>query len=410
MSDDIRKELSADLPSPHEEEPSSLREDIFDELTDHLLCAMKREQIREGQNLDQESIWQRVLQRFGNPSQVARQLWFAWMWEKIMMQRFTLLLTCLVVITCGIVVFMMNKSLQSSQQNQALLMQQLAALTKDRSSGPQRSQPTEWNRLQVKVVYEDQSPVANAKVEFMGLGEQTKSIPSSELETDEDGLVDFGLVLYGKYSINVKSGHVGDSMRQIETMNHHVSVHPGQDKLFEVTIPKDPTRKVKLTPRLTSPLPEKIDQARLWYLTVWTSTGSSSRSFSADSNESMWMASSSSSEPINDQHVSAFISEGKALPISKLKSVDFKERFDGLVAEEDQPIHRFAAMRYLIPEQVKAEDSVDFPLGGYQAVHTEPYVEIKLNDGRTILSQIPDLSIPILVATNVANKNMKARE
>ena len=39
----IPDDLAAELPPPRDDEPESLRQDIIDELTDHLHCAMQRE-------------------------------------------------------------------------------------------------------------------------------------------------------------------------------------------------------------------------------------------------------------------------------------------------------------------------------------------------------------------------------
>ena len=43
---DFRDALSADLPSPRDDEPASLRDDIVDELADHLACSYRRELLR----------------------------------------------------------------------------------------------------------------------------------------------------------------------------------------------------------------------------------------------------------------------------------------------------------------------------------------------------------------------------
>ena len=43
---DFRDTLSALLPPPRDDEPASLRQDILDELGDHLACAYNRELLR----------------------------------------------------------------------------------------------------------------------------------------------------------------------------------------------------------------------------------------------------------------------------------------------------------------------------------------------------------------------------
>src|SRR3954470_19762639 len=112
-------DLTADLPAPREDEPSTLRRDIADELADHLGCAVRREQLREvevgwavptkaaGENdaLTSDDWWaqptlQRVLERFGDPRAVARKLWWDAMRERIMRERILTGLTLVAVLGC----------------------------------------------------------------------------------------------------------------------------------------------------------------------------------------------------------------------------------------------------------------------------------------------------------------------
>jgi putative hemolysin len=66
-------ELSARLPPARDDEPPSLRQDIIDELADHLACAKRREMLTTN---DEARAEQRVLDKFGDPREVARKLWF----------------------------------------------------------------------------------------------------------------------------------------------------------------------------------------------------------------------------------------------------------------------------------------------------------------------------------------------
>ena len=74
-------DLLADLPPPDDFEPPSLRDDIRDELEDHLQCAFRREVLRDG---DEPAARTRVLSRFGDPKQLARRLWWQAMWSRVM--------------------------------------------------------------------------------------------------------------------------------------------------------------------------------------------------------------------------------------------------------------------------------------------------------------------------------------
>src|ERR1700728_1347101 len=91
---DLRNTLSALLPPPRDDESASLRQDIIDELSDHLVCAYHRELLR---GVDSTIARQRVLDQFGAPAAVARRLWLDAMKGKMMAQRF-LIATCQAVI------------------------------------------------------------------------------------------------------------------------------------------------------------------------------------------------------------------------------------------------------------------------------------------------------------------------
>lgn len=79
------EDVLADLPSPLDDEPPSVRQDIADELADHLACAYRRELLKTA---DERTAQQRVLDRFGNPQRIAYQLWFQALWGRIMLSRF----------------------------------------------------------------------------------------------------------------------------------------------------------------------------------------------------------------------------------------------------------------------------------------------------------------------------------
>ncbi len=115
------EDILSDLPAPNSEEPMSLRQDIADELKDHLQCSAHREALSPS---DPETVEQRVIARFGNPKRIARQLWFEAMKEKLMMQKVTLALVSLVAVAsiaaCGLM-WAMAQGFQSTSAE--LLMQ-----------------------------------------------------------------------------------------------------------------------------------------------------------------------------------------------------------------------------------------------------------------------------------------------
>src|SRR6186997_414043 len=90
-------EIADDLPAPRDDEPSSLRQDIADELADHLQCAFTRELHHTH---DEQAAQVKTLDRFGDPRAVARKLWFDALREQIMSQRLTLVLTSMMTMAC----------------------------------------------------------------------------------------------------------------------------------------------------------------------------------------------------------------------------------------------------------------------------------------------------------------------
>jgi len=85
--------LDSLLPTPRDDEPRSLRENLMDEVRDHLQSAYLGELLKTP---DPVQAKKNVLARFGNPAKIVRQLWFQAMQEKIMSQRI-LVGTCAVL-------------------------------------------------------------------------------------------------------------------------------------------------------------------------------------------------------------------------------------------------------------------------------------------------------------------------
>lgn len=71
------------FPARHPREPDGLRQDILDEIADHLACAAEREKERQEDD-NEAAVWDRVLGRFGDPNAIARKLWWDQMWEAVM--------------------------------------------------------------------------------------------------------------------------------------------------------------------------------------------------------------------------------------------------------------------------------------------------------------------------------------
>ncbi len=114
-------DILTELPAPLDDEPPSVRQDIADELADHLTCAYRRELLKTP---DEPTAQQRVLDRFGNPQRIAYQLWFQALWGRIMLNRFTRLVQGLKIVGGLVALFLIVRMTeqQTSLQNQIVFM------------------------------------------------------------------------------------------------------------------------------------------------------------------------------------------------------------------------------------------------------------------------------------------------
>ena len=208
----FRDGLSTDLPSPRDDEPASLRDDIVDELADHLACMYRRELLR---GADASTAKARVLERFGNPAAVARRLWFDAMKGKIMSQR--ILVSCcifLTLISLGLAVVLWTQVIDSRrmavemearaamQAHEAMkaqeeMIKQLAAVSK----AVENPRSPDWIPVSFKLTQEtlDGPPAVNLRVS-LGRGGGGSNKPEAILrQSDANGVVDFGVVQPGDW-------------------------------------------------------------------------------------------------------------------------------------------------------------------------------------------------------------------
>lgn len=122
-----------DFPPRRDDEPSSLRQDILDELSDHFACALNRELLK---NPDEQLARRRVIDQFGDPIKIARQLWLEAMKERIMSQRIMTGISA-VMAACSIAVVGIAWVLMKESQvvNQKML-EQLAVISERPQTDP----------------------------------------------------------------------------------------------------------------------------------------------------------------------------------------------------------------------------------------------------------------------------------
>lgn len=214
----IPDDLAASLPPERDDEPSSLRQDILDELRDHLECAVRREQCR--QPADDLAIWQRVVARFGDPRAMARKLYWQALWSRVMQQRMImaggvggLILGAAMVAMMGLMLArqqdLVERQLAAAERQQTAMEAMVAKLTANS------------NNLATLKVRTDQPA---RMVLSGGALKVPASMPQAKKETD------FGELAPGVYQVQITSseGWVQD---------RPVVLRSGETRVEEVTTP-----------------------------------------------------------------------------------------------------------------------------------------------------------------------------
>jgi hypothetical protein len=280
---DFRQTLSAELPPPRDDEPPGLRQDILDELADHLACAYKRELLR---GVEASAAQARVLEQFGDPAAVARRLWFDAMKGKIMTQRL-LIGACLLlmIVVCGAALvlerqqsiraerevaeanFRLAQALRQTQTTNQEMLKQLRTMAEAFQPG----QTPDWIPVSFKLTQEtlDGPPAVGYEVAlgrgtggrpigmggfgggFGGMG--TGNSASTEViqrVSDDNGLVDFGVVQPGDWQFDLIRRWKGPNAWSAHgTLN----VLPGTKIVKSIICPKAPPETGPVTLRVAWP-------------------------------------------------------------------------------------------------------------------------------------------------------------
>lgn len=270
-------DLTARLPPPHDEEPVSLRNDIVDELRDHLVCASDRERRRldvSGHVADSQQVKQAVVERFGDPASVARQLWFDAMKGRIMVQRVFLGLLAALVALVGVGIWRMTTTLGAIvDQNQKATAAILERMGKEQPTAVAAPSP-EWIPVKFTLVQDapGNPPLVGHEVR---LSQQSNDDPrklGQLLEkTSSEGIADFGLLPYGSYrlSISSRAGSTHDSLtlRPGRPINQRIVVPgepPTQRVQFKFAAPNWEAWKWK-TPNMKAPATEPALLIHYWH-------------------------------------------------------------------------------------------------------------------------------------------------
>ena len=273
------RDIADELPAPRDDEPSSLRQDIADELADHLHSSFVRELHRTP---EETSAKQQVLDRFGDPRRVARQLWFDAMKEKIMSQRVNLALSSLMTVACLGALGLMTVMLRDSREVNAAILERLQALVVQQPvpavvpAQPVVDTPRsmDWVPAKFKLVLdaEGSPPAVGFKVHMQSAGKDALlgetvingTVVSGQLEmtTGPDGVADLGLCRFGSYLLTVNSPWG-------ERLSRQYSLRPSQENVREIKCPAAVPEQVDVT--FSVDWPDDLKDQELWLVCSFNS-------------------------------------------------------------------------------------------------------------------------------------------
>lgn len=203
-------DISVHLPAPRDDEPRALRSDIADELADHLACSVARERLRDEQHRgrSEEELLGEALDRFGDPREVARRLWWDAMKEKIMTQRVILGVTLVAAAAAIGAVALLAQLMANNREDQKQMLgaqrewmqAMLAEVRKPRESQGGDGRFSDWQPLRVKLVDEEGNPVEGG-ASCTGRPFGKDDAIEQQVQTDATGLADFGRLPAGPYTV-----------------------------------------------------------------------------------------------------------------------------------------------------------------------------------------------------------------
>jgi hypothetical protein len=207
---DWRETTAEGFPAPRDDEPASLRQDIIDELADHLHCALNRELSKD---LPLDEAVQNVHRRFGDPRAIARRLWFDSMKEAIMAKRLALVLLLLICCTtiaatafAWVAIRDNARTNAELQRTNAALLQKLSTIALSRPEPNSAAANPNWVPAKLKLVLDEPkgAPAVGYQVSLHPRGEAAKSMMDNwQSESDLSGTVVFRLLPVGLYLLEV---------------------------------------------------------------------------------------------------------------------------------------------------------------------------------------------------------------
>jgi hypothetical protein len=268
---DYHDTLSAGLPPPRDDDPPGVRQDIVDELADHLACAYNRERLRGSDAIEAQK---RVIQRFGDPAAVARRLWLDAIGGKIMTQR-VLVATCLVVTFASLAlagamwhlgsqiqresarataeaIRAMTLQSEKAQSSQQEMLKQLRAM----SEAVQSTRSFDWNPVSFQLTEEtpDGPPAVGFQVTLTSQAAEAGKggLRFTTRVSDRSGIADFGVVHPGQYSYEITKSWDQSTVRTSGFIYSFI-VEPGSQTKQKIVCPQTPLQRLPVRVRATWP-------------------------------------------------------------------------------------------------------------------------------------------------------------
>jgi hypothetical protein len=210
----IPEDLSAHLPTPRADEPEALREDIADEIADHLHCAARREHLQNSGNrpLTDQAALAAAIERFGEPAAIARRLWWDAMKERIMAQRVIAVMASAVAVAAIFACVVLWQATQAARAEQAAMIQSqqslLAAMLAEMKSSS-KGEGAQWQTLKIRLIDEQGKPV-RGNVQCTGQANHT----SDSVDASADGVAEFYLPP-GQYTASIVVGSSSTTVSQL---------------------------------------------------------------------------------------------------------------------------------------------------------------------------------------------------
>ncbi|WP_145311802.1 hypothetical protein [Gimesia fumaroli] len=212
-------------------------------------------------NPDEQTAKQRVLNQFGDPIKIARQLWLDAMKEKIMSQRIMTGVSVAMAV-CGFIVVGLVWSMM--KQNESLnlkMLEQLASIT-DRPQPAQISSVTdEMSQISFQLVQDnkDKKPAIGFVGKLTKTGTQTDQFTVEDV-SDESGKLNFGKLPWGKYELSLQSpwGEHNSNWESIG-MQFEFTAIPGRKYIETIACPSAAPEKVPVQIKVNWPVELKSD-------------------------------------------------------------------------------------------------------------------------------------------------------